>query len=286
MLIKPADDRTQDLDDLRSLSTRADVTPATRKKIEQEIRKIQSGLRGEQEAAYEIEFHYDKSRNWMTIHDLRIECEGRVAQIDHLLINRFLEFYVCESKRFAEGVSVNEDGEFTAFYNGRAYGVASPLEQNRRHIAVLQSVLKNGQVPLPRRLGLAIKPTMISLVLVSKNARISRPKKKIEGIDAVIKNDQLNARISKNIEADNNLLGIAKILGQDTLEAFARTIAAQHRPLRTDWAARFGLPVAVSAAQRTPCDSGHPPTPAPADEALKAASTRCVAPSRKRRKEI
>ena len=213
MLIKPADDRTPDLQALQALAARPDVQSDLRSRIEQEIRNIQSGIRGEQEAAYEIEFHYGQSRNWMSIHDLRLECAGRVAQIDHLLINRVLEVYVCESKRFAEGVAINEQGEFTAFHNKRAYGVPSPLEQNRRHIAVLESVFKSGQVPPPKRLGLTIKPTLIGLVLVSKTARISRPKAKLDGLDAVLKNDQLKARIDKVIDADNNPLGFAKLIG-------------------------------------------------------------------------
>ena len=242
MLLKPADDRTLDLQALQALVNRPDVPSDVRSRIEQEIRNIQSGIRGEQEAAYEIEFHYGKARNWASIHDLRLECDGRVAQIDHLLINRVLECYVCESKRFAEGVAINDQGEFTAFFNRRAYGVPFPLEQNRRHIAVLESVFKSGQVPLPRRLGLTIKPTMISLVLVSKTARISRPKAKIDGLDAVIKNDQLNARINKDIDANNNPIGLAKLIGQDTLEEFARALANEHRPIRVDWAAKFGLP--------------------------------------------
>jgi hypothetical protein len=191
MQIKAADDKTPDLDALRALLGRSDVNDEQRQRIDREVRNIQSGLRGEQDAAYEIEFHYGQSRNWMSIRDLRVECDGRVAQIDHLLINRVLEIYVCESKRFGEGVAINEQGEFTAFFGGKAYGVPSPLEQNRRHISVLESVFKTGQVPLPRRLGLTIKPNMIGLVLVSKNARISRPKRKIDGLDAVIKNDQL-----------------------------------------------------------------------------------------------
>ena len=242
MLIKPADDRTPDLQALQALAARPDVQSDLRSRIEQEIRNIQSGIRGEQEAAYEIEFHYGQSRNWMSIHDLRLECAGRVAQIDHLLINRVLEVYVCESKRFAEGVAINEQGEFTAFHNKRAYGVPSPLEQNRRHIAVLESVFKSGQVPPPKRLGLTIKPTLIGLVLVSKTARISRPKAKLDGLDAVLKNDQLKARIDKVIDADNNPLGFAKLIGSDTLEEFARALASEHRPIRIDWAAKFGLP--------------------------------------------
>jgi hypothetical protein len=97
-LIKPAEEKTADHQTLQALSQRPDATADQRK---------------------------------------RIECDGRVAQIDHLLINRVLEFYVCESKRFGEGIAINDQGEFTAFYNGRACGVPSPLGQNRRHIAVL-----------------------------------------------------------------------------------------------------------------------------------------------------
>ena len=99
MLIKQADDRTKDIDTLKALAS-PDVTPEIRDTIDREIRNIQSGMRGEAEAAYEMEFHYGTSNNWMIIHDLRLECEGRVAQIDHLLINRFLDIYVCERKGF------------------------------------------------------------------------------------------------------------------------------------------------------------------------------------------
>jgi hypothetical protein len=247
MQIKAADDKTPDLDVLRALLGRSDVNDEQRQRIDREIRNIQSGLRGEQDAAYEIEFHYGQSRNWISIHDLRLQCDGRVAQIDHLLINRVLEIYVCESKRFAEGVAINEQGEFTAFFGGKAYGVPSPLEQNRRHISVLESVFKTGQVPLPRRLGLAIKPSMIGLVLVSKNARISRPTRKINGLDAVIKNDQLRSRIDKDIDSDNNPLGFARLVSQETLEELARAIASQHRPARMDWLGKFGLPPVAPA---------------------------------------
>ncbi|MDZ4202010.1 MAG: nuclease-related domain-containing protein [Gallionella sp.] len=91
MLIKQPDDKTNDIECLRGLGARPDVSADVRKNIEQEIRFMQSGMKGEAEAAYEMEFHFGASKNWMLIHDLRIECEGRVAQIDHLLLNRFMK---------------------------------------------------------------------------------------------------------------------------------------------------------------------------------------------------
>jgi len=202
---------------------------------------MQSGMKGEAEAAYEMNFHFGASKNWMLIHDLRIECEGRVAQIDHLILNRFMEIYVCESKRFSEGVGINEHGEFSAFYGGKPYGVPSPLEQNNRHILVLESVFKSGMVAPPKRLGFNITPSLLGLVLVSKGARISRPKAKLDGIDCVIKNDQIKSRIERDRDADTNPLNAARIIGQDTLEDFARRLAAIHMPVTFNWAVKFGI---------------------------------------------
>lgn len=91
MIIKQADDKSKDIQTLQELAARTDATPDVRQRIEQEIRNIRSGMKGEAEAAFEMEFNYAASKNWMVIHDLRLECDGRVAQIDHLLINRFLK---------------------------------------------------------------------------------------------------------------------------------------------------------------------------------------------------
>ena len=160
MLIKRAGDKIKEIEVLKSLADRPDATVEIRKKVEQEIRYIQSGIKGEAEAAYEMEFHYGASKNWMILHDLRLECAARGAQIDHLLINRFLEIYVCESKRFSEGVAVNEQGEFSAFHGSMAYGIASLLEQSKLHMLVLESVFKTGQVAPPTRLGFTIMPSL------------------------------------------------------------------------------------------------------------------------------
>jgi hypothetical protein len=84
--------------------------------------------------------------------------EGRVAQIDHLLITRLLDIWVFESKHFAEGVGVNEQGEWVAYWNGKPHGIASPVEQNRKHIAVLREAFDQGPVQLPRRLGVCEAP--------------------------------------------------------------------------------------------------------------------------------
>jgi len=247
MIIKEADDKNSALDALNGLLARSDCKPDTKKRIEQEIRNIRAGIRGENEAAYEMKVHWGDSKNWMVIHDLRIEHGGLVAQVDHLLINRFLEIWVCESKHFSEGIGINEHGEFAAFFGGKPYGVPSPLEQNAKHILILKKLFDSGAVKLPTRLGFTIKPDLKSLVLVSKGARISRPKAKINGLEAIIKNDQIFKFIDKAIDQSNNPLLMAKIIGQDTLEALARNISSLHKPISFDWHAKFGMSKEVPA---------------------------------------
>ena len=70
--------------------------------------------------------------------------------------------------------------------------------------------------------------------------------------------------IDRATEGDNNPLTMAKLIGPDTLENFARGIAGQHKPITFNWAAKFGLPEnlpesspnAVAKFQSTP-----PPLP-------------------------
>jgi len=118
--------------------------------------------------------------------------------------------------------------------------VPSPIEQNNKHILILNRFINSGAVKLPIRLGFSLKPQFKSLVLVSKGARISRPKKKVDGLEAIIKNDQLLKTIEKAIDSSNPLI-MAKFIGQDTVKDLAEKVAAYHKPIQFNWAAKFGL---------------------------------------------
>lgn len=260
MQIKAADGRQHDVVELERLLDRSDVPQATRKRIETEIRNIEAGERAERDAAYQIELYFGKSENWATIHDLRIEVDGLAAQIDHLLVNRVGEVWVCESKSFAEGVSINEYGEWSRWWHGRQHGMASPLEQNRRHIHLLQRVFDEGLAPLPRRLGLLpMKPRLRSLVLVSNEARISRPRRKVDGLDEVIKAEQLQSKVMDDENVSTR--DLARVMGKEGVEQFARALAALHRPVEVDWAVRFGLPSAPSPSVSAASATRVSPTP-------------------------
>lgn len=101
MIIKQADDRTNDLETLQALFDVAEA--ATARRMQQEILLIKAGIRGEEGAACEMRVRWGDHPGRVVLHDLRIEHDGLVAQIDHLMINRLLDIWVCESKHFAEG---------------------------------------------------------------------------------------------------------------------------------------------------------------------------------------
>ena len=76
VLLKHADDKQPHLDALEALLGRPDVDRRTRTLIEEEIWNIRLGRKGEAEAAYDINFAYADSNNYVVIHDLRLEVGG------------------------------------------------------------------------------------------------------------------------------------------------------------------------------------------------------------------
>ncbi len=248
MIIKVADDKSSDLATLKSLLNHPSADGIKRKQIEQEIYNIQAGICNEKEAAHEMGVFLAETKNWMVIHDLRIEHNGAVAQIDHLIINRFLEMWVCESKHFSESIEINEYGEFSAFSHGKSYGIPSPIEQNNKHILILNRIFNSKVVKLPSRLGITIKPDLKGLVLISQRAKIFRPREKIGGFDCVLKNDQLAKRLEREFE-DNSPLLLAKVIGQDTLEALGKELVKLHQPIQFNWFAKFGLSSSALVSQ-------------------------------------
>ena len=98
------DSRANDIAILKEILQNKSLSQNQKNLVEKEISNINKGLEGERKAAYELDFYFKNAKNTAIIHDLRIEHDGRVAQIDHLIIDRFFNFYVLESKYFSDEV--------------------------------------------------------------------------------------------------------------------------------------------------------------------------------------
>lgn len=242
MIIKKRDSKEADIKELTSLLS-LPLPDNKRFLIERELRFMKSGDKGEKDSAYFIDFTYGPSERWAVIHDLRLEQFDRVAQIDHLLINKFLDVYILETKNFSYGVKITERGEFLVSYNGKYVAIESPIEQNKRHQIVLEAVMDQYDI-LPTRLGLTIKPSFYNYVLISANSRLICPPEKKFDTTMILKADSLNTAIEKRVERMStvSMLSIAgKIMSMETIVEIAKRLTARHKPIKIDYRKRFGI---------------------------------------------
>ncbi|MBU0654336.1 MAG: NERD domain-containing protein [Gammaproteobacteria bacterium] len=251
MIIKSTDNKTDALATLEELLQQPGISSTQQKLIQKEINILRAGIKGENEAAYQIDFDFKDSEHSVVIHDLRLEINGRVAQIDHLLIGRGLIAFVLETKHFNSGLKINDNGEFLRWndYKKTYEGMASPLEQNERHIAVLKDAFK--MIDMPTRLGMRLTPTFNSFVIISSSARIDRPKK--FDTSQIIKADSIKTNIQQKLDKMGVMDlfgGVARLVSYETLEEIARKLCALHTPIIIDYRAKFGIPeVAASVSQ-------------------------------------
>lgn len=240
MLIKNADDKESQIAILQKLLSHERVAAEKKQLIERELRNLSIGMATERQAAFEIDFYAAPSKNLFVIHDLRLEIGGRVAQIDHLLMNRAFEVFVLETKTFSTGLSINDRGEFSTFYEGKEVGIPSPIEQNARHISVLKDAFE--EIGLPKRLGITLQPAFNSVVLVSPKAIINRPK--LADLDAsVIKLDQFFSWYHKKMDALTlkDTVGLFKICSSETIKNLGEKLLSLHKPSRVDYIKKFDL---------------------------------------------
>jgi len=116
----------------------------------------------EKDNAYYIDFRFkDNSKN-ILLHDIRIEHEGKVAQIDHIIINR-LGIEVLESKSFTGTLTIKGDGSLNVEYGKQIQTFPNPIEQNNRHAQILADFIKaNMELPSNiKLLGIPISSTVL-----------------------------------------------------------------------------------------------------------------------------
>lgn len=246
MIVKNADDKNAAIAVLESLHRQAGTKQ--QKLIEDELRMLRAGIKGEQESAYHIDFDLRDSEITAVIHDLRLEMGGRVAQIDHLVIHRTHKFYVLETKSFAHGLKITDEGEFLRWNDWKKTyeGMPSPIEQNRRHAEVLSYVLE--------KLGYR-DPEIESFILVSPGARIDRSKS--HPCPEVVKADQFITAFKKRYLASISSIGglvggLSKALFGDSAETIANQLVRLHKPIAIDYEAKFGIPSKSAQLDPTP----------------------------------
>lgn len=277
MIIKHADDRTGDIEALAALLERRDLTQAQRQAIQSDFWKHKAGAAGERSVAFEIDERLRDPKNYMVIHDLRVVHGEDTAQIDHLIVNRFCQVFVLETKSIKNGLRWNAQGEFetTVRFGGsfQKVGIPSPLHQNARHCRVLKRLFHDKVVDITRISTAFLQPDVRGLVVVPNHVHVDR-RVPLQGAELVMKAEAIWDKILKDGE-----VGFLRFLGGTvsaaSLEAFARALAARHTPLERDLLRRYGLAPVPQEAARGDAQARPPEQGMARPTASQAAPTSC-----------
>lgn len=230
MLIKTADDKSKRVALLENLQAAPSLDKRQQEWVTNELWRLRQGIQGERDAAHYIDSHFRDNENYAIVHDLRVEVDGEVAQIDHMLMGRAICF-LFETKCFGGNVKINDHGEFSVTYAGqRTFGIESPIEQSRRHEKVLRKLLD--RLDIKTRTGQPLE--FRHVVLVHPKATITRPAESKFSTSSVIKADQLPSWhahfVDKELSVLKMLSLVVNVRGVDTVRAWAEKIVRQHRP--------------------------------------------------------
>lgn len=239
MILKKSDDKSNQIQALETLLNIAQGDKKT--KIQKELNFLRAGIKGEKDTTYHIDFNLRDSENYVVLHDLRLEINGNVAQIDHLLINRTLRIYCVETKHFNSGIKINDDGEFMQWnaYKKTYEGIPSPIAQNQRHITVLDDVF-NLLIEPAQKLVFILYPSFHSRIAVNNDAKIERSSK--FNSQELVKSEQLYESIKKDFEDLGTSIGaLLNLVSYKEIENIGKKLIELHKPINIDYRAKFGI---------------------------------------------
>jgi hypothetical protein len=138
--------------------------------IERDIMLQRQGISGESNVYYELKNSF---MPMLCLHDVRIEHDNYVAQLDFVVItNKFLA--VLETKKLNGDITVNRDGDFIRTIRTRRgkefkEGIYSPITQNTRHLKIVKDLLS-------KKLDINLIPLKSLVVIANPKSIINKDK--------------------------------------------------------------------------------------------------------------
>ena len=136
VFLKETSNIDQQIAELRELKEKAPKEII--KKIDNDIRNLESGLIGEKNIIFELK---NSGIPMYVLHDIYVKHEDLSAQSDFVVITSKINFII-ECKNLYGNITINNRGEFirTTSYNGKTIkeGIYSPITQNQRHMEILK----------------------------------------------------------------------------------------------------------------------------------------------------
>lgn len=238
----PIDQKLAELEDIHAHVSKKDKRIANQ--VKGDILKLKAGHSAEKNAAYLLDKLFLEAKYNILLHDLRLESDGDVAQIDHLSLNRFGFVRLYETKSFSTGIKIDEKGVFWRWdgYGKKYIEIPSPILQSRRHEVTLKRALKT--------LGYDAL-TFEHYVLVDYKAKLIKPND--AKFDRVCRPDRLEEVFKKE---ENKPVGLNEVgvlframgrlvsgnaLTSEQVLDTGKKLAELHKPLKMDAWSRYGL---------------------------------------------
>ena len=143
-----------------------------------------SGDAAERQMAFYLRRSFGETPDVWIFNDLRIEREGEVAQMDHLVLHPF-GIIIIESKSVTGEIHINQHLEFARVFGRKKSGMPSPIEQATRQGDLLRKLLIDHKKHLRKKAmfgliqgGFQHCPIQV-LVAISDQGIIKRPRTKI-----------------------------------------------------------------------------------------------------------
>ena len=183
-----------------------------------------AGRKAEEQMAFYLRRFFGVSTDVDVLNYLRIDLNGEVAQMDHLVLHPF-GLLIVESKSVSDGVQIMDDGQWMRWFNGKPSGMASPITQAQLQGKLLKALLEK----TVKQKGFFEQVRLDVLVAISDSGTITWPKS--GALPEVCKADQVPDRINNRIEQFRKLRKEPDVLTGDQRRVIADFLLKVHKPL-------------------------------------------------------
>ena len=183
-----------------------------------------AGRKAEERMAFYLRRFFGVSADVDVLNYLRIDLNGEVAQMDHLVLHPF-GLLIVESKSVSDGVQITDDGQWMRWFNRKPSGMAPPITQAQLQGRLLKELLEKKV----KQKGFFDQIRLDVLVAISDGGTITWPKS--GALPEVCKADQVPDRINNRIEQFRKLRKEPDILTSEHRRVIADFLLKTHKPL-------------------------------------------------------
>lgn len=180
----------------------------------------QNGVNAEKQMAFFLRRFFKDDTQVDVLNSLRIELDGEIAQIDHLILLPH-GLLIAESKSVVGKVQIKDDGQWVRWYDNQSKGMRSPIVQAQMQGMLLKDLL-SAKV---KQKGVFDAIPVDVLVAISDDGVILWPKSGV--LPEVCKADQVPEKIKQLLARHAQS---AQPLSVENRQKISKFLCAMHQP--------------------------------------------------------